>query len=180
MTQLNVLMIGDSITAGFDTEKYFPADNFINLGVSGDSTVECLGRISEHWLPPAPDCAFICIGTNDFARDRTDEYILGNIQRIVEQLRRCGCSAPIFITSIFPTRENGPRPNDRIRLFNAQLEQQTVQMGCSFFDLHPHFTDDDGMLRKEFTDDGLHLTEAAYETWSTLLSAYLPGAATAE
>ncbi len=166
----SVVMIGDSITAGFDTKRYFPEDTIINYGVSGDSTVECLERIKKEWFHTQPDVIFLCIGTNDLARERTDEFILVNIQNIVGAIRLFAKGSTIYLTSIFPTRKNEPRPNERINELNNKIEQQSVELGCTFFDLHEHFTDALGMLRNEFTDDGLHLTDEGYTQWSNVLS----------
>jgi lysophospholipase L1-like esterase len=162
-------MIGDSITEGFDTRQYIPDVNISNRGVSGDSTVECLHRITEEWFRRQPAAVFLCIGTNDLARDRSDQFILDNIRSIVEQIRNYS-QASIYLTTLFPTRENPPRPNDRIRGFNTELEKLSAELGCRFYDLYRHFTDGEGNLKGEFTDDGLHLTAAAYRRWSELLS----------
>jgi lysophospholipase L1-like esterase len=166
----SVVMIGDSITAGFDTKRYFLEDIIINYGVSGDSTVECLERINKEWFNTQPEAIFLCIGTNDLARERTDDFILANIQNIVGSIRHFAGGSTIYITSIFPTRENEPRPNERINKLNNKIEQQSVELGCTFFNLHEHFTDALGMLRKEFTDDGLHLTDEGYSQWSNVLT----------
>jgi len=168
-----VVMIGDSITEGFDTKKYFPIDLVVNRGVSGDSTVECLDRISSAWFIPLPNIVFICIGTNDFARDRTDQFVLANTKAIIEKVRQFAVESKIFLTSIFPTRENGPRPNERITEYNRQLKQLSNNLGILYFDIHSHFVDEEGMLKKEFTEDGLHLTEEGYKKWSDVLSALL-------
>lgn len=172
MTPSHVVLIGDSITEGFDTARYFPEGNISNRGVSGDSTEECLERISDEWLQPQPSTVFVCIGTNDLARERSDQFILENIRLIVEKIRRFSRSS-IFLTTLFPTRENPPRPNDRIRGFNKKLESLADELGCRFYDLHRHCTDNEGNLKEEFTDDGLHLTAAAYRRWSELLSGTL-------
>jgi lysophospholipase L1-like esterase len=169
MTTPPIVLIGDSITEGFDTSRYFLEGNISNRGVSGDSTEECLERISEEWFREHPSAVFLCIGTNDLARERSDRFILENIRTIVEKIRRFS-RAPIYLTTLFPTRENPPRPNERIRGFNRELEKLAAESDCRFYDLHRHFTDEEGSLRAEFTDDGLHLTAAAYRRWSELLS----------
>jgi lysophospholipase L1-like esterase len=168
----SILMIGDSITEGFDTAHFLPGIRITNHGVSGDSTEECLGRISPTWFTQQPDVVLLCIGTNDMARDRSDEVILNGIRSIVEKVREF--SGPvIYLTTVFPTRNNPPRPNERIRTFNAQLELLSAELRCRFFALHGHFTDDAGELKAEYTEDGLHLTTRAYQRWSEVLSALL-------
>ena len=104
MKKKTILMIGDSITEGFDTKKYFLDEIIINKGVSGDSTVECLDRICSGWFIPLPDRVYICIGTNDFARDRTDQFVLANTKTIIEKDCQFAPESKIFLTSIFPTR----------------------------------------------------------------------------
>ena len=173
MNNTTLFLLGDSITAGFPSKKHLPNINILNYAVSGDSTVECLDRISAEWFSIQPDAVFLCIGTNDFARERTDENILENIQAIVTKIGRYVEIQKIHITSIFPTRENILRPNERIQHFNVQLEQLSKKIGCCYFHLHKYFIDSNGMLKKEFTDDGLHLTESAYILWSNVLSEYI-------
>jgi lysophospholipase L1-like esterase len=173
MKHKTVLMIGDSITEGFGADKYLSGNSIVNKGVSGDSTVECLERINGKWFSEEPSIVFVCIGTNDLARERTDHYIIGNIQKIVEKIRTYTVSSLIYLTTIFPTRNNEPRPNARIIGFNEQLKSFAAEHQCGFFDLHKYFTDDQGMLKKEFTDDGLHLTESAYKVWRDVLSEFL-------
>ncbi|TGE25824.1 hypothetical protein E5K00_11720 [Hymenobacter aquaticus] len=166
-----LLLLGDSITAGFDTARLLPELAIRNEGVSGDSTVELLERLRPEWLPtPTLQAVFVCIGTNDLARARTDEFILQQIIRIVAAVRQAAAPGlPIYLTSLFPTRDNAPRPNARIVGFNQQLAQLSRQLGAPFLNLHPHFTDETGQLRADFTDDGLHLLEAAYARWALLL-----------
>ncbi|NUN70345.1 MAG: hypothetical protein HUU02_11595 [Bacteroidetes bacterium] len=166
---VRVLMLGDSITAGFDTARLLPSYSIVNRGVSGDSTEECRERIVPEWFTVPPELLFLCIGTNDLARDRNDAFILEGIRSIVQTIRRYAQPA-IVLTSIFPTRDNAPRPNERIRGLNNGIAALASGSGCRYFDLHPHFADGTGSLKQEFTDDGLHLTDAAYHSWSGLLS----------
>ena len=171
--QPEFLLLGDSITAGFDTARLLPELAIRNEGVSGDSTVELLVRLRPEWLQaPGLQAVFVCIGTNDLARDRPDDYILGQIARLVAELRRVGGAFRVVLTSLFSTRDNEPRPNARILGFNAQLAVLAADLGVEFWALHPHFLDEDGQLRAEFTDDGLHLTAAAYAEWARQLRAF--------
>lgn len=168
-----VLLIGDSITAGFDTAKFFSKHHIVNKGVSGDSTAETLERIDENWFASEPDLIFICIGTNDFARERSDEFILSNISEIVIKIEEIYPAGKIFITSIFPTRENPIRPNFRIIAFNNKLKYLSDQLKVGYFNLHSHFVDETGAMDQKYTDDGLHLTDTAYEHWANLLNDFL-------
>lgn len=173
MKNEEILFIGDSITEAFDEKRYLPQLKVLNKGVSGDSTVETLERINESWFSSDPFLVFVCIGTNDFARDRSDEFILNNIVRIIEKIQMYSPDSQIVPVSIFPTRDNLPRPNERINQFNISLEKLTFSYNLKFFNINELFIDDNGKLKEEFTEDGLHLTPAAYELWAALVSEFV-------
>ncbi|MBA4421065.1 MAG: platelet activating factor, partial [Anaerolinea sp.] len=40
------------------------------------------------------------------------------------------------------------------------------EMNCAFVNLHPFFTDGKGALRKELTNDHLHLLGEGYRIWA--------------
>lgn len=160
------LFIGDSITEGFDLENYFPGKQYANQGMSGYSSGEVLDAINENWLTIAPDLVFICVGTNDLARCINFSDILDNIEKLANAVRfhnKKDCT--IYLTSLFPTRHNPPRPNALIRKFNVSLHQLAEHLSCGYLHLNPFFCDENGMLKREFTQDGLHLNDAAYKKW---------------
>lgn len=164
MHATKILFIGDSITASFGSNHF--DENFIidNRGVSGDSTVETLSRISKEWFEFKPDFISLCIGTNDFARFRSNDFIIAQIEEIISEIRKYSDSK-IILTTIFPSRENKPRPNSRIDKFNELLKITAEKRNALFFDLNKLMKDESNQLKKEFTDDGLHLTESAYNLW---------------
>lgn len=163
------MLIGDSITEGFDVNKLLPELGIINKGVSGDSTVETYNRIEKEWFILKPHMIFICIGTNDIARGRDDEFIILNIKKIVEKLKINSPESDIIITSLFPTRNNPERSNERINNLNLKLRLFSNSESLKYFDLNQHFKDDEGKLKKEYSLDGLHLNEAAYKQWTIKL-----------
>lgn len=164
MPSTKILFIGDSITASFGSNHF--DENFIidNRGVSGDSTVETLSRIRKEWFEFKPDFISLCIGTNDFARFRSNDFIIAQIEKIIYKIRKYSVSK-IILTTIFPTRDNKPRPNSRIDKFNALLKINCEKWDTLFFDLNNLMKDETNQLKEEFTDDGLHLTESAYKLW---------------
>ncbi|MDP4174880.1 MAG: GDSL-type esterase/lipase family protein [Bacteroidota bacterium] len=168
-----ILLIGDSITEGFDVGKLLQEFQVLNAGVSGDSTVETLVRINNELFEVGPEIAFLCIGTNDFARNRTDEYILKNISKIIEKIISYSPLIKVIPVSIFPTRNNLPRPNERINMFNDSLEALSIEKGLKYFNINRYFKDEKGQLRYEYTEDGLHLTIKAYELWAKLIKEFV-------
>ncbi|MEH0153081.1 GDSL-type esterase/lipase family protein [Limibacter armeniacum] len=171
---MKILMLGDSITDGFDTGKLLLNWDVNNQGVSGDSTHECAGRINGSWFNDIPyDYIFLCIGTNDLARYRHDDEILEWISHIYDKVRRHTKKGKFVFISLFPTRDNEPRPNDRIDGLNQKLHQLAEELRASYFDLNPYFKDESGRLKAEFTDDGLHLTDEGYQCWTGVLKVFI-------
>lgn len=63
---------------------------------------------------------------------------------------------------------------DVVPAINQQLKDLTVSRQITFIDLFPLFTEKGtNVLRKELTNDGLHLTEEGYKIWSKKLRKYL-------
>jgi lysophospholipase L1-like esterase len=169
----NLLLIGDSITEGFNTKELLPNINIVNKGVSGDSTFETINRIEESWFDSEPELIFICIGTNDLPRDTSDETILSNIKKIALRIKDHYPDGKIFLMPLFPTLDNPPRPNSRIVSLNIKIKYLTDELSCGFFNTYPHFADNQGNLKSEFTNDGLHLTDRAYKHWSELIIKFI-------
>lgn len=171
--QKNYLFTGDSITEWFDTANLLTEFNIKNRGVAGDSSLELLERIEEEWFQPTPDYIFLCIGTNDLARRRSPKEILGNVENICEEILEYSPLSTIVLTSVFPVRNNPDRVVSDILKLNELLKGVTRIGGYHYFNLYPHFTDSTGILKDEYTEDGLHLTAAAYLKWSELFKEFL-------
>ena len=160
-----ILFIGDSITASFGSDHF--GSNLVvrNQGVSGDSTIECLSRMKKEWFEFEPDYISLCIGTNDFARFRSNKFIINKIEEIIKEIKKYS-NSKIILTSIFPTRDNKPRPNSRIDKLNIEIKNLAPKTNSIFLNLNTLMKDQTNQLKQEFTEDGLHLTDKAYKLWT--------------
>ena len=167
---MKALFLGDSITEGFDLEKYFPGRDFVNHGISGFGSAEVLDAIHAGWFKNQPDVVFLCIGTNDLARDYHEAETLENIKKLEGKIREFSPeSVRIYLTSLFPTRHNPPRKNPVINGLNLEIHRLAMQENINYLHLNPFFKDENGQLKREFTDDGLHLNHEAYTLWAGLI-----------
>lgn len=173
MKEKKILLLGDSITASFDTRKLLPEFNITNKAISGNYCAHLLKRLKRDLLASNPDIIFILIGTNDIARGDKDTEISLNIRKILAISSQSVQAKNIFITSILPTRENELRPNERIRELNLKLKYIADEMKVIFLNLLPLFLDETGQLKMDLTDDGLHLNEKAYLKWAGFLKKFL-------
>jgi lysophospholipase L1-like esterase len=53
--------------------------------------------------------------------------------------------------------------------FNGRLRQIARDFDCPFVEAYPPLADAQGLLREEYSRDGLHLSEAGYRVWAKLL-----------
>lgn len=170
LSEIKILFLGDSITEGFNTKQFLPELNIRNESVSGDSTVETFSRICSQWFEPQPDLIFLCIGTKDIARGKTDLFIVQRIDSILNKIISLSPHSKLILTSLFPTYNDAERPNQRIIELNTKLKELCNNKNLLYYDLHYHFTNKFGQLEEKFSFDGLHLTSEAYKHLAIKLS----------
>jgi lysophospholipase L1-like esterase len=169
-----IVLLGDSLTEGFNIKKFFPDLPVVNRGIVSDHTVwggtkyEGMGvlyRITPLLLAPNPSHIFLLIGTNDVGGSL--DVCEKNYREILKMLKENFPEAKVVIQTLPPTRGRYARLNDAIREFNERLKNLAKEFKLDLIDLHSLFVDENGELKENFTRDGLHLTEPAYEIWKT-------------
>ena len=55
---------------------------------------------------------------------------------------------------------------------NRALKEVARRQGVTWIDLYPLFVDDNGRLKAEYTNDGLHLMGPAYLVWRDAIKKY--------
>jgi lysophospholipase L1-like esterase len=103
----DVIFLGDSITEGWEGQKYwqehFGVFKPVNLGSSGDQTGHILWRITDgHELDKLnPKLAVIMIGTNNTG-GHNNRQIAGGVRAIIDELRRQKPDMKVLLLGIFP------------------------------------------------------------------------------
>lgn len=175
------ILAGDSLSLWFPPELLPEDRNWLNQGISGETSNGLLKRL-DLFNRTQPKTIFVMIGINDLIRGASDETILENQQRIISYLRKVHPKAQIVLQSILPhgaeeaTWEGREKllaiPNSRIRKLNQQLQNIATKQKVKYLNLHPLFTNKQGNLRPEFSTDGLHLNPQGYLVWSSALQMY--------
>jgi len=175
------ILAGDSLSLWFPTELLPEGKNWLNQGISGETSQGLLKRLNI-FDRTKPEAIFVMIGINDLIRGTRDEVILNNHQQIISHLRRVHPTTEIVVQSILPhgaeqaTWQGRDKllaiTNNRIRRLNERLRSISAKQGVKFLDLYPLFTNTKGNLRQEFTTDGLHLNREGYIVWRSALQIY--------
>lgn len=179
----SIVFVGDSITDFFRLNEFFHGVYVINRGIGGDTTDGVLRRLNESVFELMPSKVFLLIGTNDIGDDKSDEHIIGNIERIIDEIREKCPYAKIHLQSVYPVSRAkerkinryivGKRTNERIRRINEKLEKVAGEKGIVYIDVFSHLTDETGNLKSEYTVEGLHLTIEGYRVCADVLRPYV-------
>ena len=173
-TLQNVVLLGDSITEGFETAKYFPGRRILNRGIGADVIGNSmpvddprgvLQRLDNSVFNCAATDVFILIGINDLNTGRTVESMEAGYRELLKRLWEREPSLRIHVQSVLPTRGMHAKQNAPVASFNEKLKAMADEYKCNWIDLHALMRDEKGELKAEFTNDGLHLTEEAYRLW---------------
>ena len=73
------------------------------------------------------------------------------------------------VNNQFTQFKNHYNKDEHIRLVNEGMKKLAAAEKIFLIDLHPHFLDADKRLDKKYTMDGLHLNEAGYRQWASIL-----------
>lgn len=180
----NYLFLGDSITEVYDLDKYYPDLPVVNSGVSGYTTKDILERLDEMVYQYNPSKVFLLIGTNDLDKKVSNEEIFDNIKKIIKNIKEKRPYAEIYLESIYPINNtdnpiigdymiNGNRRNEDIIEINRNLVKFAKEENITYIDLYSKLLDDSGMLKLEYTKDGLHMSDKGYEVITGELMKYI-------
>jgi len=177
-----VVFLGDSITAGWRLNEYFPDRDYVNRGIGGQITGEMLGRFMADVVNLKPIAVHILAGTNDIARGVALATIQQNFQMMTDLADHYRIK--VVIGSVLPVHdfnkaENAAweqtrrRPIQTIRTLNGYLEKLCEQRHYAYVNYYGHMLDAGGFLRKELAQDGLHPNAAGYRAMAPLALAAL-------
>ncbi|MTI29571.1 GDSL-type esterase/lipase family protein, partial [Xanthovirga aplysinae] len=167
----SIIFLGNSIIEGANWAELFENSNIINRGIGGDITAGVINRLDEI-VRHKPSKLFISIGTNDIAREIPIREIINNYLTIIQKLRTSSPHTKLYIQSILPVAISSGsvllHNNKEILEVNQELRRICEDLNIPYLDLHPHFTDETGKLKSDFTNDDLHLLGAGYLLWKDL------------
>ena len=108
----NVVLLGDSITEGFDVRKYFPGRRIVNRGIGADVIGNdmakddprgVLQRLDNSLFDCAPSSVFILIGINDLNTGHTVDQMTDGYRELLKRIRAKRPDLPVYVQSVLPT-----------------------------------------------------------------------------
>lgn len=171
-----VVFMGDSITDGWGRRfgEFFPGKPYINRGISGQTTPQMLVRFRPDVVNLKPKAVVILAGTNDIAGNtgpETLEDIENNLMSMTELARASGIK--VILSSVTPVcnyikPQTERRPPAKIIAINTWMRSYCQKNGLVYLDYYSAMLDDQQMLKREITVDGLHPNAAGYAVMEPL------------
>lgn len=169
-TPAKVVFMGNSITDGWwpNDSTFFINNNFLDRGISGQTTSEMLVRFRQDVINLKPKAVVILAGINDIAHNNgviSLENVFGNIVSMAE-LARYNKITPIICSVLpaydFPWRP-GMNPAPKVIELNKMLKAYADKEGLTYVDYHSAMKDERDGLPKNLAGDEVHPTLEGYK-----------------
>ena len=193
MIKGQILFTGSSLMEQFPINELMMTERIdriiYNRGIGGFTTADMLQNMDVQIFDPEPSKIFINIGTNDIAYHGAPfaevlEYMLKNYSDILSQIKMRLPRTQVYMMAYYPVNETDVvnewnagafvnRNNKNLPIANAAVKDLSRQFGYQYIDVNTGLTDERGMLRKEFTIDGIHMYANGYRIVLENMKPYL-------
>jgi lysophospholipase L1-like esterase len=171
-----VVMLGNSLTYGFEWKNLFKNVNIKNRGVGGNTTKDVLHRLNKV-IESNPKKIFIEIGINDLLGGYSVDTVFDNYTKIVQIIKQNNPTTRIYIQSILPTVWNIYNTDEPVikstYILNKKLKDYCDSDNMTYIDLFPKFLKNQGLNSTYDSGDKLHLNWKGYLLWCSLIKYYI-------
>ena len=179
LTSGQIVFIGDSITAGYNLERNYSdlSLEVYNRGISGDTSDWMLTRMQVSVLDIKPSKIVLMIGTNDINGGKSPEEIAQNYENILSLIALNLPDTEVFCVSVIPQNtkfsKNAAENNLLIQKTNEKIRGLVQEYGYEYVNLYDELVDADGLLKRGYSTDGLHLGRKGYDVWTRVMKPFL-------
>lgn len=174
--QVDVLFVGDSITAGWDWqiwEKNFKPLKAANFGIGGDNTGNVLWRLQHGAVGNIqPKLIVLLIGVNNIGgMQETPEQAAAGVTKVVQQLQLAWPNSKILLNAVFPFDQTSSSENrSKVKKLNQIIAKLGNNNSIFFKDYGPLLLQKDGSISPDIMADFLHPTPKGYQIWADAMT----------
>lgn len=170
-----VVFLGDSLTEGLSAYGFF--SDAVITGINSLNTLSAQEHVYEI-ASVHPSKLFILLGINDIWEGDSVEDFVDRYRDLVAQFEEQTPGTRIYIESMLPVStaamERNPHINNTIiDSVNVALKKMAQELKTDFIDVNTVMKDENGNLRSEYTNDGVHLIDYYYPVWTDQLDKYV-------
>lgn len=174
LKQADIVMLGNSLTEGVNWNEILGRLSVVERGITSDMLDGYAYRMN-YVYNLKPKICFICGGLNDIFNWVPVEEIFATYSKIVSDLKARNI-IPVIQYTVYVgkdlmktqniTIETIKGRNEEVTKLNRMLADYAKKNNIDFINLNTRLTGIDGLLRSEFTWDGIHFKAAAYKVWA--------------
>jgi lysophospholipase L1-like esterase len=178
-----IVFIGDSITDLYVLDDHYSDLGLAvyNRGIGGDTTDGVLRRLEVSVFDLMPSYVVLMIGTNDVNGRVDNDIIARRYTEIIDEIYTALPDVKLYCMSVIPQNEqleqystiNVAESTKRILELNTMIEEVAVSKGAIYLDLFSRLSDGNNRLKREYSDDGIHLNNEGLSVWTELIKPYL-------
>ena len=170
-----IVFIGNSITESWSNlnPEFFVKKNYINRGISGQTTPQILLRFEADAINLKPKVIIILAGTNDIAGNTgpiTLEKISENIFSMAEMAKTNGII--VILSSVLPAFDypwkTCLQPAEKIVSLNKMIKNYADINEIIYLDYYSAMVDKRKGLKDAYTYDGVHPNKKGYQVMAPL------------
>lgn len=167
--EVEVAFLGDSLTDGYDLQKYYPQYITANRGIGGDTTFDLQARLQLSVYDLKPQVAVMLIGANN------QETMLQNYEDILIGLKNNLPQTKVVLLSLTAMgSDHWGSKNPMAAYNNVSIKLLAEKYGFTYVDLFtPLYDVSIGEVYAGYTIDGGHFTHEGYTVITSLLTPVL-------
>lgn len=172
--QADIVMLGNSLTAGAVWNELLGRTNVVGRGIPGDIIQGYNARINDV-LKLKPKIVFILGGLNDIYNWTPVEEIFSEYLKIIRKFQSNGI-IPVIQSTTYAgkdwakswggTPEVNAGRNKEVDQLNKLLSEYAAKNNIDYIDINSKMAAKDNFLRPELTWDGIHLNAEGYRIWA--------------
>ncbi|MBD5340488.1 MAG: sialate O-acetylesterase [Bacteroides sp.] len=178
VTQNDIIFLGNSITDGGNFEELFSRDDVKNRGIRSDAIPGVMKRLDQV-TNGKPRKIFLLIGINDVSHGLTVDKLAERYENLVKAIKEKSPDTKLYVQSIMPINNDfgvykGLKGKENTVVeFNNRIRKIASDNSVTYIDLWPALSDGKGKLKRNYTNDGLHLTGEGYRAWTNHIRPYI-------
>ncbi|WP_418262639.1 SGNH/GDSL hydrolase family protein [Flavobacterium faecale] len=168
-TANRIIFMGDSITEFWKNvhPDFFEGKNYINRGISGQTTPQMLIRFRADVIELKPTAVVILAGGNDIAGNTgpsTPEMIMNNLISMVELAK--ANQIQVILCSVLPANyfywNPKEKPANTVIALNKQIKEYACAHNILYADYYSALVDEYHGLPTRYSADGVHPNKNGY------------------
>lgn len=170
-----VLFIGSSSIRLWDgLERAFQGVPALKRGFGGARMSDVAAYVDRLVLPYRPRLVIVYAGDNDLAEGRTPREVLGSFREFVGRVHAELPETRIAYVSIKPSPQRAALMPQAVQANALIASHAAATPRVEFIDVYSLMLDGDGRPRPDlYGSDALHLNDAGYALWRSVIAPYL-------